>query len=159
MNILVTGGKNAKVLKLLKAFPEDFIVFADYGEVPEVATSTYRFASLGEKNEQSIAHVFLDFCLSESIEMIVPTHGFEIEQMAKASQLFAEYDIKILLPDVNELKLYLKKTYFLNPSFLIVNEGKVIFSSTENIITSLPANLSGVFELQSETGKLKLFLV
>ena len=159
MNILITGGKNAKVLKLLKAFSNDFIVFGDYGEVPEMSARTYRLASLGIKNEQSIAHVLLDFCLSESIELIIPTHRFEIEQMAKSIQLFSEYDITVLLPSAETLDGFLSEEKSFDAGFVVLKKGKCIFSSTENAIETWPAELSGVFELQSESGKMKLFLV
>ncbi len=159
MNILITGGKNAKVLKLLKAFSKDFIVFGDYGEVPQISTKIYRFASLGIKNEQSIAHILLDFCLSESIEIVIPTHRFEIEQMAKSIQLFSEYDITVLLPSVESLKDFFWEEKSTDAGFVVLKKGKCIFSSTENVIETWPAELSGVFELQSETGKMKLFLV
>ncbi|MBC7416678.1 MAG: hypothetical protein H7325_00800 [Pedobacter sp.] len=159
MNILITGGKNAKVFKLLKAFDHDFVVFGDYDEVPAISTPSYCFANLGKKNEQSVAHVLLNFCLSESIEILIPTHSFEVEQMAKAIQLFAEYNIKVLLPSMDQLHDYLKETKPINPSLIILNKGESLFSSAENRLDLVSDDLSGVFEVDSETGKMKLFLV
>ncbi|MET4082540.1 hypothetical protein ABIB40_002500 [Pedobacter sp. UYP30] len=159
MNILITGGKNAKVFKLLKAFNHSFVVFGDYDEMPAISTASYCFANLGKKNTQSIAHVLLNFCLSESIDVLIPTYNFEIEQMAKAVQLFAEYNIEVLLPAMDELEIYLRETNFINPAFIVVKKGEWLFSSTGNTAQKLQNNLSGVFEVEAETQKLKLFLV
>ncbi|MGY3052515.1 hypothetical protein ACVWYG_000705 [Pedobacter sp. UYEF25] len=157
MNILITGGKNAKVFKLLRAFDRDFVIFGDYEEVPAISSSSYRFANLGKKNEQSVAHVLLEFCISESIEVLIPTHTFEVEQMAKAIQLFAEYNITVLLPKQDEIDNYLEEINLVSPSLLIFRQGELIFS-TEEIDIAIPNALSGVFEIDL-TGKIKLFLV
>ena len=159
MNILITGAKNAKVLKLIKAFPNDFLLFGDYGEVPTVTTAQYRFATLGKKNEESIAHILLAFCLSEAIDIIIPTLRFEIPQLVKAKLLLEEYGIQLLLPDAKELKEFLTEESIANSSLVVVNNSSILYTTkAENAIVP-KINQNGVFEVSEDGQKIKLFLV
>ena len=106
MKILITGGKSALAFKLLKAFAQHQVVLADYGEVPTFSSGAYHFVSLGEKNEDAIAHNLLNTCLDEQIEAVLPIHKFEIEPIAKATVLFNEFNIEVLLPKMDQLAIY-----------------------------------------------------
>ena len=159
MNILITGAKNAKVLKLTKAFPNDFLLFGDYGEVPSVATTQYRFESLGEKNEESIAHILLAFCLSQAIDIIIPTLKFEIPQLVKAKQLLEEYGIQLLLPDENKLPEFLTDEPILNPIILVVNNSAIIYTSKAGNTSVPKIDQNGIFEISEDGQNVKLFLV
>ena len=89
MKILLTGGKSAVALKLLKAFTNYKVVLADYGDVPLFATKDYELISLGIKNEEVLAHTLLNNCLNEGVDAILPIHSFEIEALAKAEVLLS----------------------------------------------------------------------
>ena len=99
MKILITGGKSAVALKVLKAFEQHEVIVADYGEVPSFSSSKYQLISLGEKNEDIIAHVLLNYCLDHGVDALVPLHEFEIEPIAKSKILFNEFNVSVLLPD------------------------------------------------------------
>jgi hypothetical protein len=102
LKILITGGKSAGTLKLLKAFEGHEIVLADYGETPAFASASYKFIPLGEQND-AIAHNLLNLCLDHGIECLLPVHEFEITQVSKSSVLFEEFNITVLLPSVVDL--------------------------------------------------------
>lgn len=97
MKILITGGKSAGTLKLLKAFEGHEILLADYGDTPAFGSSTYTFLSLGEEND-AIAHNLLNTCLDHGVECLLPLHGFEVSQLSKSAVLFEEFNITVLLP-------------------------------------------------------------
>ncbi|RYZ86460.1 MAG: hypothetical protein EOP04_13840 [Proteobacteria bacterium] len=103
MKILITGGKSAQALKLLKIYADDKVVLADYGEMPSLATPQYYFISLGKRNDDIIAHNLLNHCLDESAEAIFPLHDFEIGEVDKSRVLFEEFGIKVVIPDADQV--------------------------------------------------------
>ncbi len=107
MKVLITGGRSAQAMKLLKRFENDTIVFADYGEVPSMSTAHYHFITLGNRNDDIIAHNLLSHCLGQSVDAVLPLQGFEIDEIAKSTVLFEEFGIKVLMPDTDQI-IYLK---------------------------------------------------
>jgi hypothetical protein len=105
LKILITGGKSAATLKLLKAFEGHEIILADYGDIPSFTSAQYKFITLGEVND-SIAHNVLNLCLDYGIEMVLPVHEFEINPIAKSKVLFEEFNIEVLLPEVTDVLKY-----------------------------------------------------
>ncbi|ACU05209.1 hypothetical protein [Pedobacter heparinus] len=103
MKILITGGVSAQALKMLTAFADDAIVLADYGDVPLFPTAKYQFISLGERNDDIIAHNLLNHCLNEAADAILPLYAFEIAEIAKSTVLFEEFNIRVLLPETAQI--------------------------------------------------------
>jgi hypothetical protein len=158
LKILITGGNNAKALKLLKAFPTHFVLLADYGEVPVINTEQYAFTSLGILNKDSIAHILLNFCITEGIDSIIPLHDFEVEPLAKSAVLFSEYGIQVLLPHADTLSSYQSDEKKSFQNFAVFVGGECIFSSNNEIfITQL--ELNGVFGYDTADDVLKLFTI
>ncbi|TCD10594.1 hypothetical protein EZ449_09625 [Pedobacter frigidisoli] len=156
MKILITGGNNAKALKLMKAFPNHFVVLADYGDVPGIITENYVFSSLGILNKDSIAHILLNFCITESIDCIIPLHDYEIEPLAKSAVLFGEYGIQVLLPETDVLPNYLSSDKTAYPNFAVYIHGDCIFSSDNSIPLKQSPEFNGVFGYDL-SADLKLF--
>lgn len=96
MKILITAGNNAKTLKLLKVLENDYLILADYGDVPQMQTDRYTFASLGEMNKESAAHILLSHCLNLGANAIMPINDFEVVALQKAKVLFEEFGIEVL---------------------------------------------------------------
>lgn len=94
---------SAQALKLLVKFAEDTIVLAEYGEVPSFPSEKYQFISLGKRNDDIIAHNLLSLCLDEGVEAILPLHAFELAEVAKSTLLFEEFNIQVLMPEVNQV--------------------------------------------------------
>ncbi|QPH39411.1 ATP-grasp domain-containing protein [Pedobacter endophyticus] len=159
MKILITGANNAKAMKLLKAFPNHFLLLADYGEVPEMATANYAIKSLGELNKESIAHVLLNFCITEAIDSIIPLHQFEIEPLAKSSVLFNEYGIQVLTPPADKLVDYLPPDANFYKNFAIFIAGECIFASGKEIFVKQSEEVNGVFGYETAGDDLKLFTI
>lgn len=156
MKILITGGNHAKALKLLKAFPNHFILFADYGEVPGISAVNYAFSSLGELNKDSIAHILLNFCITESIDSIIPLHDFEVEPIAKSAVLFGEYGIDVLLPSPEDLNNYLNLEKTVPADFGVFVKGACIYATAEKPAGKCSEKLNGVFNI-NQSEKLTLF--
>ena len=103
MKILITGGKSIQALKLVDAYANDAVVLADYGDAPSFPSTKYHFISLGERNDDIIAHNLLNYCLNEGVDAILPLYTFEIEQVAKSTVLFKEFNIDVLMPDTEKI--------------------------------------------------------
>ncbi|KQM78611.1 hypothetical protein ASE74_14030 [Pedobacter sp. Leaf216] len=159
MKILITGGNNAKALKLMKAFPSHFVLLADYGDVPGIITENYAFSSLGLLNKDSIAHILLNFCITEAIDCIIPLHDYEVEPLAKSSVLFSEYGIQVLLPDADLIAGYITEEKVNYQNFAVYIHGDCIFSSESNSVANkLPSTFNGVFGYNNNN-ELKLFTI
>lgn len=160
MKILITGGNSSTALKLLKAFKDDNVVLADYGEVPSIISTNYQFKTLGTKNEDTIAHTLLNNCLDEGVDAILPLHNFEMEAVAKAEILFNEFNIEVLLPKVDDLHQYLKGGKADN--WVAFKNGEVVFitNADESIIAYGNAEqLNGVFYFNRDDENLVLNLI
>jgi len=159
LKILITGGNNAKALKLMKAFPSHFVLLADYGDVPAIVTENYAFSSLGLLNKDSIAHMLLNFCITEAIDCIIPLHEYEVVPLAKSAVLFGEYGIQVLLPDADVIADYLTTEKVTRQNFAVFVHGERIFSTEEHFVPKNgSSNLNGVFSY-NHTNDLKLFTI
>lgn len=159
MKILITGGNSAKALKLMKAFPSHFVLLADYGDVPSVITENYAFSSLGILNKDSIAHILLNFCITEAIDSIIPLHDYELEPLAKSAVLFGEYGIQVLTPQPELIDSYLSKEKNTFKNFAVFLHGECIFASGGEIFIRREEECSGVFGYNFPDDELKLFTV
>jgi hypothetical protein len=162
LKILITGGKSATALKLVKAFDGYQVVLADYGEVPSFTSSAYTLISLGVKNEDTLAHTLLNKCLDEGIDLILPIHHFEIEAVAKAKTLFNEFNIQILLPNREELDQYFDAEDIVKAKdWVVFKSGEIIFASNNEVIpaNTEQKNLNGAFYLTKEDKTRKFSLI
>lgn len=160
MKILITGGNSSTALKLLKAFKDDNIILADYGDVPSISSANYHFKTLGAKNVDTIAHTLLNNCLDEGVDAILPLHNFEMEAVAKAEILFNEFNIEVLLPKADDLHQYLKGSKADN--WVVFKNGEVVFitNADESIIAHGNAEqLNGVFYFNRDDENLVLNLI
>lgn len=144
MKIIITGGQSSKSLKLLKAFVKDQVILADYGEMPSFSTSAYTFLSLGERNDEVIAHNLLNICLDQQADTLLPLSPFEVHAVAKAALLFKEYNITVLLPELPLLNDYFDKPIPNAMDWAVIEEGEVRFS-TQPWTPSFKEKISGVF--------------
>ncbi len=157
MKILITGGKSAGTLKLLKAFEGHDIVLADYGDTPSFGSSSYAFISLGEPND-AIAHNLLNICLDHGIECMLPVHEFEISHVSKSSVLFEEFNITVLLPSVVDLPKFFYPLQDVDPkspwAIFVKGELKFPVDAEESlVILGKEHKLNGVFYLPDNIDK------
>ncbi len=161
MKILITGGKSAVALKLLKAFEDHSVVLADYGEVPSFSSTAFQFISLGEKNEDTLAHTLLNNCLDQNIDVILPLHHFEILAIAKANILFNEFNVSILLPAVTSIENY-TNTIGNKRDWIIYNNGVVVYDTLQSDLLGTYGrehDLSGAFYAMVNEITVKLELI
>lgn len=147
MRTLITGGKSASALKLLKAFANQHILLADYGDMPAFSSEAYQMHALGKRNDDTTAHTLLNNCLDENIEVLLPLHDFEIEAVAKSMVLFEEFGIKVLLPAPAELPKYLN-TVKQSGDWALYQDGILQFPENATAAQKelgLKENLNGVF--------------
>lgn len=131
MKTLITGGKSAQALKLLKAFTADQVILADYGEIPSYASAQYQFISLGERNDEIVAHNLLNTCLDQGIERLLPIYNFEVEAVAKSAILFEEFNIHVLLPDIHTFSTYPLTGAVNKQNWAIYNKGELLYAALQ----------------------------
>lgn len=164
MKVLVTGGKSALALKMLKAFEQHQVSLADYGEMPNFSSPAYTFISLGPKNEDTVAHTLLNHCLNEGIDLLLPLHAFEILPLVKAKVLFNEFNITLLLPSIDDLSFYFdQKIATKRGHWAVFKDGEVLFSTVaDDTLFTIEKNpfLNGAFYFdQGTVANLKLITI
>lgn len=152
MKILITGGKTATALKLIKAFSNAEILLGDYGDMPKISTSSYAFAALGQWNADVLAHNLLTKCLDNDVDMLLPLYEAEIMALSKSIVLFNEFGLKVLLPENPQINQEKWKDY------CVFDHGKLIYSSIEMQLNSL-TNLNGFYSLVNDNKKLALISI
>jgi hypothetical protein len=163
LKVLITGGNSASSYKILKAFDGYQILLADYGEVPSFAAGSYQLISLGEENEEIIAHHLLNICLDNGVDLILPLHEFEIAAVSKAMILFAEFNIQVLLPEQAELPKYFHSQEDVRKghNWGLFANGELIYSPAPDVAMAeigIEKDLNGVFYIPEEKDGLTAIL-
>jgi hypothetical protein len=158
MKIIITGGKSAQSLKVLKAFVHDQVLLADYGEAPAFSSGQYTFISLGEKNDAVIAHNLLSTCLDHEADYLLPLHPSEIEAVASSLTLFEEFNIHVLLPAAGVLPLYYKHDGTKSNYWAVYDKGELVYTSAP-WSPEQEQPLNGVFYITAEEDTVTLFTI
>jgi len=152
LKILITGGKTATALKLVKAFDHVEILLSDYGEMPTISTSSYAFASLGKWNADVLAHNLLTKCLDNGVDFLLPLYEAEIVALAKSLVLFDEFGLKVLLPENPQLNPQKIKDW------CVFENGRLIYASVDMELAD-SASLNGAYAFDTETKELTLISI
>jgi len=152
LKILITGGKTATALKLVRAFEQAEIILGDYGDMPSIKNSLYSFENLGEWNHDVLAHNLLTKCLDFGVDTLLPLFEREILAVAKSLILFEEFGVKVLVPE--------------NPEFVqakfkdwcVFENGRLVYASIE-IEMKVNSHLNGAYFFNRETGDLALISI
>ncbi|MET3113234.1 hypothetical protein AAKU52_000956 [Pedobacter sp. CG_S7] len=163
MKVLITGGNSASSYKILKAFEGSQILLADYGEIPVFNAGNYQFISLGEKNDDTIAHHLLNVCLDHGVDLFLPLHEFEITAVSKAIILFEEFNIQVLLPEQAALPLYFHSQEDVRKghNWGVFVKGVLTFSPAPNdalVEIGIEKGLNGVFFVSPKPEELTVIL-
>ncbi len=129
MKILITAGKTATALKLIKAFPDHEILLADYGEMPSIVSTSYKFTALGGWNEEIAAHHLLTKCLDLGVDALLPLYEGEIAAVAKSLLLFEEFGLKVFVPEPSQLTSFSKEISTKHWCFF--DSGQLIYAGVE----------------------------
>jgi hypothetical protein len=160
LKTLITGGKSVQALKLLKAFADGQVILADYGEAPSFSSAQYQFVSLGEINEDTIAHNLLNACLDQEAGRLLPLHQFELEALVKSAVLFEEFNIRVLLPEINVFPLYPQTGAVNTQNWAVYEQGELIYSSVPAIPSHYGTKgLNGAFYIDETTAETMPVLV
>jgi len=152
LKILITGGKTATALKLIKAFDNAEIILGDYGDMPNINTNIYSFAELGNWNAEVLAHNLLTKCLDNGVDVLLPLYEAEIIALSKSMVLFDEFGLKVLLPERPQLIQGKFKDW------CIFDDGKLVYSSIE-IELNKCTNLNGFYSFGNENKDFELISI
>lgn len=152
---MITGGKSAIALSVMKAFANWNILLADYGEIPDINMPHFEFVSLGSKNTEVTAHNLLSKCLDSKADTLLPLYDFEQEAVAVSKQLFEEFGIRVLAPSPGDLE-HLQNTEPAVKNWTLLDNGKPVFSTAAG---KSIANVSGAYFTDKQGNLLKLLTV
>lgn len=95
-NILITAANHplSGLVSLLLQTEENIIIV-------DSDIDTFK---LPQENSSSYAHEMLSIALSHNITHIIPLKEKEVFALAEAKVLYEEYEIQVLIPDLNQLK-------------------------------------------------------
>jgi hypothetical protein len=155
LKTLITGGKSSQALKLLKAFPGDQVLLADYGDAPAFSSAQYQFVSLGERNEDTTAHNLLNACLDQEAQRLLPLYTSELEAVVRSIVLFEEFNIHVLLPDLLSFPEYPLTGAGNLQSWAVYDKGQLLFTSVPALPSDNTEGLNGVFYIEETTEGVK----
>ena len=142
--VLITQGTRPFAQRVGQLLQNRYAVqFGSAEAIPEVLLGTGNYIQLPGAATPAFEHELLRKCLDNRVDVLIPLGEREIDLLARAQQLFAEYDIAIWIPDMagaGELKL------LRNPErrfpLLVIDHGVAVAGEQQG---KYPATLSGVF--------------
>jgi hypothetical protein len=162
LKTLITGGKSAQAQKILKAFTGDQILLGDYGDMPSFASAQYQFVSLGERNDDTIAHTLLNACLDQQADRLLPLYSFELEAVMRSAVLFEEFNIHVLLPDLLHFPLYLSEKITDKNNWAVFDKGELLYAAipaAQLAVLGKEKTLNGVFYMNEAPQEQALFTI
>lgn len=164
MRTLITGGKSAQALKLLKAFTGDQVILGDYGDMPSFVSAQYQLIDLGTRNDDTIAHSLLNACLDQEADRLLPICRFELEAVVRSAVLFEEFNIHILLPDLISFPVYFDAVPGDKKNWAVFDKGELVYATLLNsalLENGKEKGLNGAFYIEETTAGLhaSLFMI
>ncbi len=153
MNILITAGLSAKSFKLVNLLNEHSIFLADYGELPSMNLPNVLFKSLGDRNEETLAHTLLSACLDLNAEVCVPLWDNEIKSCRAAKILFEEFGIQLVVPDVDLQEIDSIEISAANEVVVLLNGRDIVTKQSHHSYK----NYSGVYYQPSGSLKTQIY--
>jgi hypothetical protein len=153
LRTLITGGKSAQALKLLKAFSGDQVILGDYGDMPAIVSAQYQLVDLGPRNDDTIAHNLLNACLDQEADRLLPIYDFELEAVIKSAVLFEEFNIHVLLPDSAGFPVYFEAARGDRKNWAVFDRGHLVYSTlldSDLLKGGEKLNLNGAFYITED---------
>lgn len=141
--ILITYGTRPLAQRLARMLPVTGpIVFGSCEPIPGPMLDSGNYLPIPQGASPAYAHEMLTRCLDHEIDILLPLGKAELQSLTAAKQLFAEYGIRVAVPDPPELeKLPLLENPASGIALEILLDGK---SLLENEGSDIPG-FSGVF--------------
>ncbi|MEJ7780251.1 MAG: hypothetical protein WKF68_11750 [Daejeonella sp.] len=156
MPVLITAGLDPEAYRLQRILSVQDVFFADEKELPLMPG--IKSMVLPSYTSPSFAHEVLKTCLDNSIDMIYPLKRGEILELSHARQLFAEYDISLMIPSDEWLKNKLPDLLPGRSYIAVMKNGELLAGHLpENQLISL--NETGVFTWATIDGKIEYSLL
>ena len=145
MFTLITAAASSKAYQLTnKLLSKENIIFADSEDLPEIMLRGKRFIKILKGNSASFAHLLLSTCLDQQITKVFPLRKAEVYALIEARQLFDEYNICVMVPELSKLDKFLGNDL----------KGELIIS--EDLINFDGELLRGAF-VKNNAGEYQLF--
>lgn len=104
LNILITAASSAIAYKLENRISgADKIVLADDADLPQILLKGKNFIRIPAGTSSAFSHQLLSICLDLEIDKVYPLKRAEILALAEVRQLFDEYGITLMIPDLPKI--------------------------------------------------------
>ena len=153
--VLITQGTRPFAQRVGKLLQEQYEVqFGSAEEVPQVLLQTGNYIQFPGVDTVAFEHELLRTCLDNRIDVLIPLGEKEIGLLARAQQLFAEYDIAIWIPDAAHSEtLGLMRNPERRFPLLVLNHGVAVAGEQQG---NPSGTLSGVFTQPTPSAGLAL---
>lgn len=166
MPVLITAGMSAEAYRLERILKEAgnekwetrAVVFADDSPLPQVPGR--ESLVLPPYNSASFVHETLKACLDLGIGRLYPLKWGEVRELAKARELFAEYQVTLMIPSDEWIKSNKEIGCQRGENVCVMDNGQVVAGIAlpdENLLI----NETGVFTWATKSDKIEycLYLV
>lgn len=103
--ILITYGTRPLAQRIGRLLPApDRIRYGTCESIPQVLLHTGKYLGISHGASPAYAHEMLKHCLDHNVSLLLPLGMVEIGPLAAAKPLFAEYGIRVLIPDLSVLE-------------------------------------------------------
>lgn len=96
MAVLITAGLSQEAYRLQRVLDLQDAVFADEQNMPAIPGR--KWITIVPYHSISFAHEMLKTCLDNDIDTVYPLKREEVTELSRASQLFSEFDIRLMVP-------------------------------------------------------------
>jgi len=146
--ILITYGTRPLGQRLGRLLDEpERIGYGSCEAIPQFMMGTGKYLSIPHGESPAYLHEVLKSCLDHHYDVLVPLGKAEVGPLAAGKQLFAEYGIRVLIPDISLLE---ELSVLENPgagiTIDLVSEGVSLLGQPP----AVPPELSGVFAFQPD---------
>lgn len=144
MAILITAAANSAAYRFERILASaGDVFFADTTDLPPIPSR--KFLRVPVTSSITYTHEILTLCLDHGIDHVYPLHRDEVTELSKASQLFDEYGISLIIPSERWLIINALNVFQFRSSNVLVLENGMI-KAGELPEDQLPDNeMNGIF--------------
>jgi hypothetical protein len=148
--ILITAANSAQAQQLKNVLGAGDVILGDYLDIPEVLLKSGKMIKTPNPKSAAFIHQMLALCLDKHISKVYALRRDELLPLEEARQLFAEFDIKLIIPSKKIIDNNLPH-HVIAGNIVIVENGRVVEGDFLNAVALLQDNtINGVFKVNTE---------
>lgn len=156
--ILITAGADAAAYRIKRLLGQgDEVYLGDHIPLPQGGGASVKLIAIPKGDGASFAHQMLSICLDLNISQVYPLRRNELEPLAEAQLLFAEFGITVVVPDKAMLTGMLSEEPAPKADLFVLLNGHEQTGNAAPV--ALPEIQNGIVYLAPERNQWQLFAV